>query len=233
MTMQNIEAIREKILEELSRYPPEKVGSLIDEIEGASEEELEEFILNQQKMQQGQSTDECIFCGIASGKIETIKIYEDKDILAILDIMPASNGHLLVFPKQHKHFIQEIEDRIINKIFIFVKQISPHLIKTLKAEGISIYIPQGQIAGQRIPHFVVNVIPRYKDDKISFEWNREKKDKKDLERLAEQIKKEIGFKLLELAEKKIEKPLEKIEGIQNKAKEEKKELPKIKRKIPR
>ena len=230
MAIENIEEIRGKILEELSRYPPEKVGSLIDEIENANEEELEEFILNQQKMQQGQPINECIFCGIASGKIETIKIYEDKEVMAILDIMPASVGHILVFPKEHRHFIQELDDKILSKIFIFIKQISSQIIKTLKAEGISIYIPQGQIAGQRIPHFVVNVIPRYKDDKISFDWERVKKDKKDLEKIAEQIRNEIKRSKVELL---AHGKSEDFPALSSEKEEKPKELPKIKRKIPR
>lgn len=219
MALKNAEAIRQKILEELSKYPKEKVEDLIEQIENASEEELEDFILSQQKQSQHLAgKEECIFCSIILGKIETIKIYEDNEIMAILDIMPASLGHILVFPKQHKHFIQEIDDKILSKIFIFIKQISPVIVKILKAEGISIYIPQGQIAGQRIPHFAVNVIPRYNNDKIAFEWNREKKDKKELEKIADKIKKEIS-------NIKPETPTEK--------KEDKKHVIKLKRKIPR
>lgn len=232
MAIENIEEIREKILNELSKYPKEKVGNLIEQIENATDEEIEEFVLNQQKMQQNkniQSTDECIFCNIILGKTDTIKIYEDNEIMAILDIMPATMGHILVFPKQHKHFIQEIEDDILSKIFLFIKKISPKIIQILKADGISIYIPQGQIAGQRIPHFVVNIIPRYSEDKISFDWQREKKEKKDLEKIAESLKKEID-KIKIFQEEKIQKEFQEKES---KGKSPKEKIIKLKRKIPR
>ena len=44
---------------------------------------------------------ECIFCGIVEGKIGSAKIYEDEFVLAVLDIMPASNGQAIVIPKKH------------------------------------------------------------------------------------------------------------------------------------
>ncbi len=226
MAIKNIEEIRKKILEELSRYPKEKIGNLMEEIESATEEEIEQFILNQQKMQQGQQTNECIFCNIILGKTETIKIYEDNEIMAILDIMPASLGHILIFPKQHKHFIQEVDDTVLSKIFVFIKKISPIIIQILKAEGISIYIPQGQIAGQRIPHFSINIIPRYSEDKLNFDWQREKKEKKDLEKIAESLKKEINK--IKFFQKETEK-----EEIEEKSNKEKERVIKLKRKIPR
>lgn len=239
MVLENIEAIRQKILEQLDRYPENQVQEIREQVETASDEELEEFLLSQKNQS---SQGQCIFCEIADGKIDSIKIYEDKNILAVLEIMPASRGHILVFPKEHKHFIQEVDDKILNRLMNFVKNISPIIIKTLNAEGISIYIPQGQIAGQRIPHFVINLIPRYKEDKerIVFDWQREKKETEELEGIAEKIRKEAKDYFKQQANKERK---EKEEKIQTEEKEqielplppkEKKEenIPKISRKIP-
>lgn len=189
MVLENIEAIRQKILDQLSNYPEDQVREIREQIEDASDEELEEFLMSQQA--QSNQT-QCIFCEIARGNTASFKIYEDNGVMAVLDIMPGSRGHILVFPKEHKHFIQEIEDKLLNKMMNFVKNISPAIIRTMNAEGISIYIPQGQIAGQRIPHFVINVIPRYKEDKekIVFDWQREKIENDELEKIAQKIKEE-------------------------------------------
>ena len=43
----------------------------------------------------------CVFCAIVAGQAPAIRIYEDDDYLAILDIRPFTRGHTLVFPKQH------------------------------------------------------------------------------------------------------------------------------------
>ncbi len=45
--------------------------------------------------------EDCIFCGIISGKIEASKVYEDDQIIAIRDIAPVAPLHLLIMPKKH------------------------------------------------------------------------------------------------------------------------------------
>ena len=43
----------------------------------------------------------CVFCAIVSGETPAVRIYEDDDYLAILDIRPFTRGHTLVIPKRH------------------------------------------------------------------------------------------------------------------------------------
>ena len=43
----------------------------------------------------------CIFCSIIEGSIPSKKVYEDDEILAILDISQTTKGHTLVMPKKH------------------------------------------------------------------------------------------------------------------------------------
>ena len=43
----------------------------------------------------------CVFCAIVAGEAPAIRIYEDDDFLAILDIRPFTRGHTLVLPKRH------------------------------------------------------------------------------------------------------------------------------------
>lgn len=43
----------------------------------------------------------CIFCKIIKGELESAKIWEDKEFLAILDIMPNTKGMTLVLTKRH------------------------------------------------------------------------------------------------------------------------------------
>ncbi len=177
--------IKKQLLAQIAKLPKEQAEGLKEEIEGASPEELEEFIKTQTKGQNAK----CVFCEIVSGKIPSIKVYEDQDIIAAMEIMPASKGHMLILPKQHYQFIQEIPEQLLNKIFYFVKTLSPIIVKVLDAKALSIYIPQGQLAGQRIQHFVVNMIPRYEADNLAFDWDHKKADEKELKELAEKIKK--------------------------------------------
>ena len=39
----------------------------------------------------------CVFCKIINGEIPSTKVYEDDEVLAILDLSQAEKGHTLVF----------------------------------------------------------------------------------------------------------------------------------------
>ena len=59
-------------------------------------------------------------------------------------------------PKQHFQFMNELPNKLLEKLFIFTKLIEPILLEITKAQGISIYIAQGQAAGQTVSHFSIN-----------------------------------------------------------------------------
>ena len=44
-------------------------------------------------------TDDCIFCKIINGKIDSAKIWEDKEFIAVLDVNPNTKGMALVLTK--------------------------------------------------------------------------------------------------------------------------------------
>ena len=54
----------------------------------------------------------CVFCEIINGNIPSKKVYEDNEVLAILDISQATEGHTLVLPKKHFDNILEIDKEI-------------------------------------------------------------------------------------------------------------------------
>ncbi|HAV4233700.1 TPA: HIT domain-containing protein, partial [Acinetobacter baumannii ATCC 17978] len=43
--------------------------------------------------------DQNIFAKILRGELPAIKLYEDDQVLAFMDIMPQADGHALVIPK--------------------------------------------------------------------------------------------------------------------------------------
>jgi len=112
---------------------------------------------------------QCIFCQISTGKIDTIKVYEDSDVLAVLDINPATPGHVLIFPKMHLQFLFQLSDKVRDKLFEISSKISIYLVNAVKAKGVNFYSANGPAAGQRLPHFVFHLIPRYDNDGLSFD----------------------------------------------------------------
>ena len=115
---------------------------------------------------------DCIFCKIANKQVSSFVLFEDNDIIAVLDIYPANPGHTIIFPKNHFQRFEDTPDSIIGKMFVLAKYISLILTSSLNADGINLYLASGEHAGQKTPHIVLHVIPRYKEDDIQFEWTR-------------------------------------------------------------
>jgi histidine triad (HIT) family protein len=54
--------------------------------------------------------EECIFCRIVAGDLPSTRIHEDDGAIAIMDINPATRGHVLVIPRRHSRDLGDIED---------------------------------------------------------------------------------------------------------------------------
>lgn len=110
---------------------------------------------------------DCIFCKIAKGEIPCAKVYEDKDILAFLDIEPASKagGHTLVIPKKHYESITDIPDALLSKAVKVVKKVGKALM--IDSHGFNIVLNNKKAAGQLVPHAHFHIIPRNENDGLS------------------------------------------------------------------
>lgn len=108
----------------------------------------------------------CIFCKILSGEIPSFNIYEDDDFKAILDVSPATKGHVLILPKEHAKTILELSDDKASKIFIVAKKIIKALIEVHGFTNYNIIQNNGRLAGQTVDHFHLHIIPRYSVDEL-------------------------------------------------------------------
>ena len=140
-------------------------------------------------------SEECVFCQIASGKVDSMTVYEDDKVRAILDINPANPGHILLMPKSHHVVWQLLPDDLVNRLSIVSRNISKVMLSVLDTRGINIYMANGEDAGQRAPHFIMHIIPRYKDDGISFLWQPKKMDEERITTLALKLEKSISESL--------------------------------------
>jgi len=107
---------------------------------------------------------DCLFCKIGSGEIESYTIYENDSIRAFLDVNPLTLGHTVVIPKSHAGNILELQDDIVEPVFMAVKHVTKMLQDNFSPEGFTIGINHGKISGQSVDHLHVHIIPRYKDD---------------------------------------------------------------------
>ena len=107
--------------------------------------------------------DDCIFCKIAAGEIPSRKIYEDKDLIAIMDLNPTSKGHSLIIPKEHCTNIYDIDEDIAAKVMKTAKKLATKMTVALNCDGFNLLQNNGETAGQTMFHFHMRLIPRYKD----------------------------------------------------------------------
>ncbi|MBR6706608.1 MAG: HIT domain-containing protein [Clostridia bacterium] len=109
---------------------------------------------------------DCIFCRIASGDIQGLRVCEDAETLAFMDIAKDVDGHILVIPKKHCKNILDCDHDTLNSVMRTVKNVSMHLTEKCGYDGVDLLNASGESAGQSVPHFHIHIIPRKQNDQI-------------------------------------------------------------------
>src|SRR3954449_842818 len=111
----------------------------------------------------------CVFCAIVAGDAPAIRVYEDDDYLAILDIRPIVRGHTLVIPKKHTVDLTDTPPSTVADLARIGQRIGRAArASELKADGNNIAINDGKAAFQSVFHIHLHVVPRRNGDKLSF-----------------------------------------------------------------
>jgi histidine triad (HIT) family protein len=111
----------------------------------------------------------CVFCAIVADEAPAIRIYEDDDYVAILDIRPFARGHTLVIPKRHTVDLTDTPSDTIADMVRLGQRISRAARQSgLHADGNNVVINDGKAAFQSVPHIHLHVLPRQNGDKLSF-----------------------------------------------------------------
>lgn len=107
---------------------------------------------------------DCLFCKIIRGEVGSVKIYEDDETMAFLDIHPNTRGHALVVPKDHFENVYGLPAEIAARVMLTVQKIAVALKNAIDADGINIVINNESAAGQIIWHSHTHIIPRFNED---------------------------------------------------------------------
>ncbi len=136
--------------------------------------------------------DDCIFCKLANGDIPVEPVYEDDKVKVIFDASPASEGHMLIIPKEHVSNIYELDDELAGHIFKVASRIAKALKEVFDYDGLNVLQNNGEAAGQTVFHFHMHLIPRFADDGVKVGWEHKTPDEEKLSELREKISKEIN-----------------------------------------
>ena len=103
--------------------------------------------------------DQNIFARILRGELPAIKVYEDEQVLAFMDIMPQADGHTLVIPKSPAVTLLDLDPEAAAYTIQVVQKIAKAIEKGLDAKGIVLMQLSGASAGQTVPHVHFHLIP--------------------------------------------------------------------------
>lgn len=128
----------------------------------------------------------CIFCAIVEGKTPSFKVFENKQFLVTLDINPATNGHLIIIPKAHYKNVIEMPEPEYQQLFSIARALMVVLVD-YGAHGVNLLYSLGEAAGQRSPHLILHLIPRYLNDKVHLVWEPKKLSEADFKAIQSAI----------------------------------------------
>ena len=102
-----------------------------------------------------------IFAKILKGEIPSVKLYEDDDTLAFMDVMPQATGHLLVIPKIGSRNLLDADPAVLSKLIPVVQKLAVAAKEAFDADGVFVAQFNEAAAGQTVYHLHFHVIPRH------------------------------------------------------------------------
>ncbi|ANF53742.1 MULTISPECIES: HIT family protein [Brevundimonas] len=129
-----------------------------------------------------------IFAKILRGDMPSVKVWEDDDVLAFMDVFPQSEGHVLIVSKTSTaRNILEIEPEALAKLTAAVQRTARAVEKALKPEGLSLMQFNGDAGGQTVFHLHFHIVPRWSDRPMKGHGHAPMADAEELKILARKI----------------------------------------------
>ncbi len=129
----------------------------------------------------------CVFCEIIAGNIPSSKVYEDDDVLAILDLSQVTKGHTLVMPKKHVESLLEADEASAVACMKVITKLSGQIVRNTGAAGLNVLNNNREAAGQSVSHLHFHLIPRY-DENDAFTVSFNESPKQDLDEVLKLVK---------------------------------------------
>ena len=103
--------------------------------------------------------DQKIFARIIRNELPAIRVYEDDQVVAFMDIMPQAEGHTLVIPKTPAVTLLDLAPEAAAYTIQVVQKIAQAMEKALDIKGVVLMQLSGTAAGQTVPHVHFHLIP--------------------------------------------------------------------------
>ena len=133
-----------------------------------------------------------VFAKILRGEIPSVKVWEDDQVLAFMDVFPQSEGHVLIIAKQSQaRTLLEIEPDALAAVTAALHRTAKAVEKALKPDGISVMQFNGEAGGQTVFHLHFHIIPRWADRAMKGHGQAPMADAAKLQVIAQRIAAEL------------------------------------------
>lgn len=112
-----------------------------------------------------------MFCSIVQGSAPAERVYEDASAVAIMDIHPATTGHVLIIPKTHSQDLWDIQPQAAEHLMAATLQVAGMIRRSLHPAGINLVHASGAAAWQTVSHFHLHLVPRNEGDGLVPPWS--------------------------------------------------------------
>ncbi len=128
-------------------------------------------------------TQPTIFDRILAGEIPCHRVYEDEQVLALLDINPIAPGHTLVIPKERAAYLHELSDESSAAIGRALPRVCRAVLAATGASQYNVLENNGPAAHQAVLHVHFHVIPRLGEQGLGIGWKASSLDAEEAARL--------------------------------------------------
>ncbi|MEQ1802392.1 MAG: HIT family protein [Gammaproteobacteria bacterium] len=102
-----------------------------------------------------------IFAKILRGEVPAHKVFEDEWTIAIMDVMPQSDGHTLVIPRSAAENLFDLDPAMAEAVIRTGQRVALAVRRAFAPDGVTLMQFNGAEAGQTVFHFHLHVVPRY------------------------------------------------------------------------
>ncbi len=104
-----------------------------------------------------------IFGKILRNEIPCHRVYEDRDVLAFLDVNPLSRGHTRVIPREPAETLDKLSPEASAAIGRVLPRIARAVMAATGASAYNVLQNNGVAAHQAVMHVHFHIIPKYDD----------------------------------------------------------------------
>lgn len=101
------------------------------------------------------------FAKILRDDMPAVRVFEDDRTLAFMDVMPQSDGHTLIIPKERVEDIFDVSPETLDAVIATTQRVALAVRTAFRPAGVQIMQLNGSAAGQTVFHLHFHVIPRY------------------------------------------------------------------------